>query len=173
MTKEQLLPQFEQSFEILRKKLNLTNSLEEFDQVFFFRDLILKEGYVSESLSRILARRIIDTYNSWVGYLHSLVFPNQANIFNLKESGFFTETEKGNIFKLITQIMAFVSTNSVIGLSKDTKKEAEFFQNSLIFWHKTFLPVMIGVTQKVNKGWIEISTEEPTNKEHQKDFFFG
>jgi len=173
MNKQELLFQFEQEFESVRKKLQLTNTLEEYDQVFFFRDLILKEGYVSNSLSRILARRIVDTYSSWISHLHSLVFPNHANIFNLKESGFFTETEKEDIFKLLTQIMTFVSTNSVIGLSKDTKKEAEFFQNSLIFWNKTFLPVMLEVSKKISRGWDEISKEEKSNKEHQNNSFFG
>jgi hypothetical protein len=165
--KQDLLTQFEKEFNILREQFSLTSTLDDFDQIFFFRDFILKEGHIPPSLSRALAHRMVNTYQSWINYLHNLISPNPGNIFTIKENHFFSELEHKKISQLMFQIMALVSTNSYVGLSKDKNKEAEFFYESINFWQKTFLPEMLKITKKINECWNKVSNEEKSKEENK------
>ena len=122
---------------------------------------------MSENLSRALSHRIVSTYQSWLRHLHSIIVPNPGSMFDLKESEFFSQKEKEEIGKLIKQIMALLSVNAVVGLSKDKKKEAEFFGDAFDFWNKTFLPIMLKATRKTNEGWIRPSNDDGKENERQ------
>ncbi len=174
MKQENILIQFEKEFEKIRKEFNLVQTLDDFDKIFFFRDLILKEGYVAQNLSRFLSHRIVSTYQSWLSTLYLIVFPNTGNLINVKESEFFSQKEKEEINILIQQIMALIALNSFIGLSKNKEKEADFFKNSFIFWNKSFLPIMLKVTKKIQRGWNQSSQGINKNKrDYSKNILFG
>ena len=81
MFQEELLEELKEKFEKTRKELGFKSNFDEINEIFFINDFILHEKFVSEFFSRQLCRRIVDTYNSWVGYLHGLMMPNPSNIF--------------------------------------------------------------------------------------------
>ena len=139
----------------MKKELKFESSLKDLDKIFFIRDLILKEGYVSEKLSRVICRRISNTYNSWNTYLHSILVPNPSSLLNISESQIFDEKEKEEISQLMDQIMALVSRNNLIGITKDKKQEAKFIDDSAKFWNQTCNPELIRLMKKINNYWVE------------------
>ena len=151
----ELLSQFDKDFADLKKELKFTSSLEELDSVFFFRDSVLKEGYVSTNLSKLICSRIVNIYMSWTNYLHSLVMPNPSYMISMTEHQMFTDEERQEIINLINKTLALVSQNSILNLGNDKKAESKFVDDSLKFWNKTFQSKMIELMKKINQNWNE------------------
>ena len=116
--------------------------------------MVLKEGFVSNKLSRMICSRIVNTYMSWSNYLHGLVMPNPSYMVNMAESQMFSDEERQDIINLMNQILALVSTNSVLTLNTDKKAEAKFIDDSVKLWNKTFQPKVMVFMKKVNKEWV-------------------
>ena len=150
-----LLKEFETAFEKLKSELKFKSSLEDFDRIFFFRDFISREKFVSTSLSRALSGRIVELYMSWNGYLHGLVLPNPAYMPSVTENQMFSDEEKDNMLTLMKKIMALSSTHSVVGVTKDKKLEAQYFDDAVHFWDKTLQPELAKILKKVNAQWAE------------------
>jgi len=151
--KETLLKELREKFEIMKKELGFKASFKELDEIFFIEDFILNAGFVSESLSRQMCARIVDAYMNWNNYLHSFIVPNPSNLLNLSESKMLNEEEKKEIGNLLSKSMALASANTLIGLTKNKKNEAEFIDQAAEFWKKTFCPKLIRLMEKVNAGW--------------------
>lgn len=154
MNNKELIKEFEEKFGIMKKELKFKSSLEDLDKVFFLKDFILKEGYVSNSLSRMVCARIVDTYFGWTNCLHSLVIPNPSSMINITECKMFEDKEKEDITRLMTKIMAFVRKNTLIGLTHNKAEEAKFIDNALKLWNKVS-PELINIIKKVTDSWNE------------------
>lgn len=157
MTNKELMKEFEQEFEKIKKELGFKPTLEELDRIFFLRDFISKEGYASSKLSRQLCGRMVDLFGTWYNYLHTIVMPNPASMLNMTESQAFTDEEKQEILVLMAQCMAQVSKNTMNGLTKDKKAEAEFIDSSAGLWKKELNPKLREIIKKVKANWIEKS----------------
>ncbi len=153
MEKKELLTHFEQEFEKIRKDLKFKATLVDLDKIFFFRDYILKEGYVPYSLNRALAHRMMETMGSWNNYLHGLIVPNPGYLIAMNESEMFNKEEKQNIMKLMSKILTFTSKNSLNGLTRE--KDGQFFDDSLNFWNKTLQPELVKIMKRINEKWKE------------------
>ena len=138
MTNKQLIKDFEEKFKEIKIELKFKSTLKQLDENFFLKDMILSDRYISDVLSRRICRRILDTFNGWNNYLHSLMLPNPGNMMNVFESKVFDEQEKEEILKLMRKVLAHVSNNSLIGLTKDKKIVAEFLDYSVEFWNIEF-----------------------------------
>ncbi len=152
---EDLLKQFEKEFETMKKELGFSAGLDDLDKIFFLRDMILKERYVSKTLSRQVCMRMTETYFSWVNYLHNLISPNPSYMVNVNESMAFSEKEKAVMGELIGKIMILISTNTLVGLSKDKASEAKFIDDAVSFWNETFSPGMQEILEKVRNTWVK------------------
>ncbi len=166
MDKKELLKQFEEEFEKMRKELGFSATLDKLDAVFFLRDFILGTGYVSDELSRMIARRITDSLNSWNGYLHSLIMPNPANMVNITESKMFSDEEKEAMIPLMNAIMELMSRNTLIGLTKDKAEEGKWFDDCLGFWNKTLKKEAIKMMKKTTSLWAEKARSNKREKWH-------
>ncbi len=153
MNKKEILQELKEKFEEAKKELGFKATLEELDGIFFIKDAILSAGFVSETVSRQICGRIVETYSLWNNYLHSLLMPNPGHILNMNESKMFDEGERKQILELIHSSMAITSRNNLIGLNKDKKQESEFIDRALTFWKDEFKPEVIRITEKINKGW--------------------
>jgi len=153
MENEILLKELEKKFDLLKKELGFRYNLDDIDSIFFIKDYILSVKFISSSLSRQICLRIIDTYTSWISYMHTIIFPQTYDIINLTESGFFNEKEKKEISKMISKVIVLVRTNSIAGLTKDKKIEAWFIDEAVDFWRKEFYSFLIKIIKKVNEGW--------------------
>ncbi len=151
--KQELMKDLEVEFDRIKKEIGFESSLDEINNIFFIKDYILHEGYVSENLNRQIASRITDTLMSWNNYLHGLIFSNPGNMMVMNENRMFQDSEKKNINKLISKSMSLVSLNTLIGITKDKEKEKEFFDKSVKFWQETLKPEIEKIMIKVNKGW--------------------
>lgn len=129
------------------------------DKIFFLKDFVLKEQYVSENLSRQVCTRIVETYLSWVNYLHSIIAPNPSYLVSINESQAFTGKEREDIAKLISGIMALITKNTLIGITKDKTRESEFIDEAVQFWNGTFNPAITAILEKVNNKWAKDATK--------------
>lgn len=154
MEKKELLKELEKKFDEAKNGLGFQATFEELENVFFLKDAILSENFVSENFSRQLCSRISDTFLNWHNYLHSLLMPNPSHMTNQTESKLFnTEVERKEIWESLKKIMYLASLNSLAGISKDKKLEAQFIDESLDFWKTNFSLKMTEILRKVNGGW--------------------
>lgn len=153
MKQDELVNQFEEEFKAMKKELGIKPSLEDYDNIFFLRDLVMKEGFVSKHLSRWTCMRIMETYMSWVNYLHNIMNPNPSYLIGMNESQAFRDKEIKGIGDLIGEIMILVSKNMLVGITKDRVNEKEFLDDSVTFWNETLAPKLKIILAKVNNKW--------------------
>ena len=161
--KQELIAELEDKFKGMSKKLKLKHSLEDFDRIFFVRDFILQHGFVSESLSRMFCSRIVSLYESWANYLQGILMPNPSSLIHMYGSNSFSKQEKAGIASLINDMMALVSRNSLIGLTKDRKAEARFLDDAVVLWDTFFKEKLIEIEKKANVFWVDKSKNERVN----------
>jgi len=171
---EELDKRFVGEFERVRKELGFKPSLEQLDDIFYFRDFIQKEGYIGTKLSRMLTGRIVSTYGMWEGYLHSLLMPSSNNMPNIEESKMMEEADRKEIMKYMIKLRAFVTKNAPIGLTDDKKAEAEFFNEAVGLWDKELKAYLTRLMKKVSEGWAKNLKEQdakvPKHKKEQNYF---
>ncbi len=155
MEKAQLLDELKERFAIMKAELGFKSSLEDLNNIFFLDDFVIKTEFVSNRLSRQICSRIVETYMNWNNYLHSLIIANPQNMINVTESKVFNDEERVEIRKLMTKAMALVSTNTLVGLTKDRKAESKFIDDSVSFWVSEFGVKVEEIMRKVNDGWKE------------------
>ena len=153
MEQKELLDFFEKEFLKIKADLGFKAGLDEIDKIFFVKDMILKEGFVSEMLSRQICNRITETLMQWNSYVYNLIFPNPGDMILGSESKAISQEDKNELWKLMRKSMELVSRNSIIGLSKDKKIEAKFIDDSLDFWNMKFNPKVIEIVKKINSEW--------------------
>ena len=151
--KQELLEELEEKFEKAKSEIGFKASFDEVERIFFINDAILKSGFVSESFSRQLCSRMVETYHSWLSYYHGLVMPNPQNIINLNESKFLDQEDKKGIMNMMSKIISLTDRNNLIGLTKDKKEEAKFIDDAVEFWNSEFEAFSIKVMQKIVDGW--------------------
>ena len=152
MGTRKVIEELENRYAEMQKEIGVKTSLDELDEVFFIRDMVQQNRFVSTSLSRMVCARIRDTFTQWIGQLHSWLVPNPQNLLSVGENGLFDEEEKNDIMQLINTYMAFITENVVIGLSKDKEKEREFIDNALVLWNAN-KDKLIHYTTKVHEHW--------------------
>jgi hypothetical protein len=161
MEQETLLKDLEIKFNNLKKDQKIKASLEELDEIFFIKDYICKEGFVSDRLGRQICHRIVETYMGWNEFLHGLIMPDPHNLLNIGESKIFDQEYKKKIFELMKKIMENSSSSNLILLKRSRKDEGKFIDKALNEWKEIFLPEIINIMEKINNEW--------KMKEHTKD----
>lgn len=155
MEQDELLARFEKEFEALKKKLKFKTSLEELDDKFYIRDFVLRLGHVPHRLSRMVSKTVLEALSGWGNYLHSLIIPHPHSLPGVTESRLFTDEEKEEFKKLISQVMMLSSKNSINGLKNDPAADGRFIDESTRFWNKQLKPKLIEVMEKAHKKWDE------------------
>ena len=84
--KKEILAELKEKFENEKKRLGFKSSFDEVDKAFFIEDAVLQNGFVSETFSRQMCHRIVDTFSSWNNYMHSLIMPNPSHMINMTEA---------------------------------------------------------------------------------------
>ena len=153
MEKIKILDDLEEKFKNLQRELKFRSSLKDIDKIFFIKDLVLKDGFVSPNLSRQLCYRIAEVYMSWNEYLHGLIMPNPQNILNLSESKIFSQEERKDIMKIIKKTMELNSRNILITLTSNKADEGKFIDYSVNLWRNEFVPEITKIIKKVNQEW--------------------
>ena len=89
---------------------------------------------------------------------------------SLAEHKMFDDQERNNMIKLMNKILALMSKNTVIGLTKDKKEEAKFIDDSVKLWKKEFTPEMIKIIKKINESWVDKANKTFPNQEEPNTF---
>jgi len=151
METEKLIKELEEKFNKAKKELKFNASLTALDKSFFIKDAILKDGFVSERVSRQICFRVVEVFAGWNEYLHSLIMPNPQNMLNMGESKIFSQEEKKEITELMKKIMEISSRNSLIALKQDG--EGNLIDDAFNLWENEFKIKLIGIMSKINKEW--------------------
>ena len=167
-----ILPEFEKKFEALRKELGITATLDEMDKVFFLRDYMQREGFVSNQLARQVSRRVVDTFMNWYGYLHGLIMPNPSSLPSVIESQKLDEEKKDKVNQVMAKLMAFSSKNTLIGIKHDRAQEGAFINECVQYWNETLCPLLIDQLGQVNELW-EKKTKATSPKQRPSDSYYG
>ena len=157
MSNEDLIKELKESFEKMKSDFNIEASFEEVEKIFFIKDYILREGFVSDKLERQISSRIADLYAGWSNYLHSIIMPNPQNMLNMGESKLFSAEEKKEMTEMMKKAMELSSRNSLIGLTKDDDEQGKFIDDAVDLWEDLFSVKLIEIMRKINKEWKEES----------------
>ena len=153
INKKELLDELKETFQKTKKDIGFNSDFEEINNIFYLEPYILREGFVSPRFSTQLRSKIIEVYNSWLNYLHSLIMPNQTSMISMMESKTLDDKERKNVGELIKRVMIIISKNSLINLKGNKKEEAEFIDYCVNFWVKEFNPSLILIMEKIDKEW--------------------
>lgn len=147
-----VLVEFEKSFLSLRKELGFKATLPELDDLFYIKDHISKEGYVSSQLERIICQRITEILMGYANYLHNLLLPNPSSMVMMIESQAFNDVERQDISLLFNHLMDHLSTNSINSIAKDKQGDSRFIDDSVRI-SLEIRPRFIEITKKVKGIW--------------------
>jgi hypothetical protein len=153
MEKEKLLKELKGEFDKSKKEMGFKASFEELEKVFYIKDYVLKEGFVSSRFDRVLCHRVIETVNSWGWFLHGIVVPNPNSMFSITESQYFGEDEKKQFNELMNKTAEIASRNSLLVLNQDKVAEGKLIDDAIEFWNKEFNPELTKIMGKINKNW--------------------
>ena len=156
--KKEILEELKEKYEMLRKDYKIKAELEEVNKCFSIVHVILSQGFVSEDLLSQMNNRVSDFFMNWSNYLHSLVLPNPHNMINVNENKFLNEEDRKEILKLISKTMVYASKNTLLGLKRSAKEDAQFLDDSVKFWNHDFSSKAILIAEKISEGWKKSAT---------------
>lgn len=168
-----LINDFEKEFEKARKEYGFKPTLNELDDIFYIRDAISKDGYVSTSILKQVCRRIIDVYSVWLQYLHGLLVPNPGNMINVSESTICSDADREKIQKLINEMMVLSNDYNLFVLNTDRKKGKEIIDNAYSLWKDNVKDELVGFMQKARDMWENKSKTKPEKKKKESNIMFG
>jgi flagellar motor component MotA len=90
---------------------------------------------------------------SWVGAFHSVLMPNPQDMVTMTEAKSFSQPEKQELFTMTAKIMKLIRSNSVAGINKDKKREAQFIEDSFKLWNSELKPLTAKFEQKLYDTW--------------------
>lgn len=123
------------NYEKLAKKHNLPKLQEldkEFEVAAYIHDL---EGLnLQYQMLLEIRRRMAERFNSWINYLHALIFPDQGSMIDMKESDQFNEDEKNLINDLINKLMYINRVGIKLDLLNSEQEEAKYIRSYYKIW---------------------------------------
>ncbi|PIN74816.1 hypothetical protein COV18_06385 [Candidatus Woesearchaeota archaeon CG10_big_fil_rev_8_21_14_0_10_37_12] len=169
MEPDQILKKLETDFNKVKKELKIKQSLDELDNLFSVREIVLDKGRVPLDLGRSLASIAVNFYMGWYNYLNGLIMPNPGFIASMNESSIFSEEDKDKIHILMSKLMALSSLNGRITTSKDKKLAAEVIDRAIALWPE-FSKEVDELLQRVNAMWEKRSKDQPQKKRPQSHY---
>jgi hypothetical protein len=160
---ENLREEAKQKYAIKQKELELIPTYEEIDYVFFITDSFKHERFVSDRVLFTISRRIIDTYQSWNGYIHRLLVPNPGHLPEPQESQTLTEEKRKQLQTLLRQIMSITSKNALTIL--ELTEPVEVINEGVRFWNEDFVPTMQPIIGDIVTMWNK-NPEETKKPKH-------
>jgi len=155
MENDDTIKELTEKFNKTQQELGFKATFEELEDLFFIKDSILKDGFVSEKFSRQLTHRMLDTYASWITSLHNLIMPNPQDLISLTECKKLTSEEKTKASDLIGLAMNLIRKNSIIGLTKDKIAEGKLIDEIFQTWKNKFEPGILELEKKIQTAWEE------------------
>jgi len=153
MEKARLLEELKQKFDEIKRELGFKSSFEEIEEIFYIENSVLKDGFVSDRLSRHICRQMEDLFARWNNYIHNLLFPNPANMIAMSESKLFNDSERKEIYSLVSESMGFMTINTLVGINNDKKGEAKLIDDWVNFWKNEFKPGIEKIMKKIKDNW--------------------
>jgi hypothetical protein len=158
----QLYIQAKEKYAQAQETFSLQPSYDQIDSIFFITDSLQHENFVSEKILFTISRRMIDTFQSWNGYIHRLLVPNPGHLPEPQESQTLSEDKREVLQRLLQQIM-YISGSNTLALLK-SKEPAEVINESYRFWVEDFVPAMEPIVQDITIMWKNKDQEKKETK---------
>ncbi len=155
MKKEEILKELKEKFEEVKKELNFKSSYEDINELCLLEDSVLNIGFVSNDFSKQLINKIIESFYSWLGILHSWLMPSPQDMIFMSEANKLDENEKNQVKKIVSYIMYLVRKNKRIEFQRDNAKKGEFIDEMINFGKGDFTKFMIKFHKKFELAWKE------------------
>jgi len=150
--KAQLLDELDSSFSAWKQNVKFSASLDDLDDIFFIKDFVLSTGFVSPQINRMICSRIRDTFDSWVRTIHSWLVPTPYSIISEVENSQLTDDDREKLRNALHDFMSIITLNVVVGISKDSQKEAAFVDEGLKVWKK-HVGLLTNTMQRIQTAW--------------------
>jgi hypothetical protein len=125
---------------------------EEFDAEWNSLEFVGKEQFYPSSIVRFLRWHMMQGINSWAGYLHGFILPNQQNAASMEEYNYLNDKEKKQIVDILNWIMYRNRQMNLLQLHEDDDKSAQFVVDTFKEW-KHQKPVIKAILEKNMDAW--------------------
>ena len=116
------------------------------------KDRITEKNLLPEDILGFIRKSIAETYTALVNHFHGLLFPAQ-NLILMTESEAFSEDEKNEIFKIAKKLMAAISKNNLLAITRNKLEEAKFIDECVSKWEKELKPEIEKILNKIYEKW--------------------
>ncbi len=148
----EILKEAEKRFNELKKKYKIKTTFNELDRIFYLKDRITEKNLLPEDILGFIRKSIAETYTALVNHFHGLLFPAQ-NLILMTESEAFSEDEKNEIFKIAKKLMAAISKNNLLAITRNKLEEAKFIDECVSKWEKELKPEIEKILNKIYEKW--------------------
>lgn len=146
--------EIEKQYNELKKKLKLPD-FKELDFEFELSDL-----EETKFLLRAIMRRIAEKLDFYTTILEEIIQPDTSNLYAMRESRFFDEEEKKQMYEFYKKLMNLSRHSVELSLEHNEKEETEFINNLLHDW-KEIKKELVRYIKKLKDSWkSETETEE-------------
>ena len=147
-----IIDELEKKYSMYAKENSLEISLDELDAIFFIRDYVQREGYISNFFGRMICYRIAERYKQWILFIHKLVMPNPGSLLDQQESILFEN--KDELVVLLHKLLELKTRYTLIGLDPKISSEVQFIRDSVSLW-KSISPDLLRYVKSINTMWKE------------------
>lgn len=146
------------TYEELQKKYDLP-SFEIIDKEFFLSFAIAGWYDIPGNIPVYIMNRMMDYYNNWINFCHSLINGNPQSMILMREAEFFSDEDKKELIKVMTELTILSRKQTVINLKNEEKETVEFIKEIHNSWNK-IKPTLLKFSEQSYAKWVE-ETKEP------------
>ena len=117
-----------------REKYPDLPELNEIDYEWDILDSVGREGVFPKRVVRYTRWFIIRAINSWAGYLHEFILPNQQNAVSMEEFNYFTDEQKQEVVGILNWIMYRLRCVNAVQLAEDDDASAKLTAQMYTEW---------------------------------------
>lgn len=141
-------------FALTKETLGFNATFEEINGISYIEDMALSQGYVSNNFSRQMINRMLDTFSSWLGQIHSWIYPQPNDMIHGYESKKVSEEERKELLLMVDRIMYLLRKHKRIAFKGLIKEEEAAFVDELVDFDKEYFnPFMLKYHEKFESVW--------------------
>lgn len=136
---------FNEQYIVAKQRYPHLPSAEEFDAEWSALEFVAKEQVYPQNIVRFLRWHMMNGINSWAGYLHGFILPNQQSAASMEEYNYLNEKEKKQIVDVLNWIMYRNRQMNLLQLNENDVLSATFIVDTFKEWkhHKKTIQVML------------------------------
>lgn len=145
--------QFIEKYNSLKEQHDLPD-LSELDKEFFLDYTMSNWKSIPENTLIYTMNIMMDYYNSWINFCHSLINGNPQSMILMREAEFFSDEEKKEIIKVMQELTVTSRKQTIMNMKNEEKETAEFIKEIFESWKK-IKPKLIKYAEHSYEKWTQ------------------